>query len=500
MRPGTLIRLSLAGTRTDLLRVALTAFATMLATVAMLSSVTVARIGCDKAGEPLLLCGDRLLGTAGDSPQYSAHLLREPGLRPGVVFALMMLAVPVLALAAQATRIGAPARERRLAALRLAGATPGQTVNIAAGETGVAALVGAILGAGVFQLLRGWLHRPNPEGLLPLPTDVVLNPLVFVGVVLAIPLLAAATAALTLRSVAVGPLGVVRRTRTAKPRPWPAVLIAVGIAAFLLAATSVERLHWGSAANFALVAAGAIGSTLGTVLCVGWVCHSMGRIMQRSRRPSVLVAGRRLVTDPWSGSRAMGAMLAAAVFAGGAIAYRAYLDTDSRLQDEASRALAAANGEPYVDSGRDPFFTQTMSLVDTAIYVGIGLAALALVVAFTERIASRRQAYAALVATGVPRATIAQASLWQSLAPSVPAIALALFAGAAGMRAFAGDATRGTSSMGSVTIPAATATPPTPWEHLALFGAGALGLVLLTSLLSLAVLRPSTDIAELRAS
>jgi hypothetical protein len=411
-------------------------------------------------------------------------------------------------LAAQATRIGAPARERRLAALRLAGATPRQTINVAAGETGVAALAGAILGAGVFQLLRGWLHRPSPEGLLSLPTDVVLSPLVFVGVAVGIPLFAAAIAAFTLRSVAVGPLGVVRRTRTAKPGLWPALLIVIGVAAFALEEASVERLHWGSAAEFALVAAGALGSTLGVVMSVGWACHAIGRLMERSGRPSVLIAGRRLATDPWSGSRAMGAMLAAVVFGGGAIAFRAFFETQRRLEEEAGRAQYAAMGQPYPGWSGDPFFLQTMSLVDAAVYVAAGLAALALIVAFTERIASRRHAYAALVATGVPRATIARASLWQSLAPSVPAIALALCAGTAAMRAFAGDVQRGSSSLGwsdasgphEVTIPGATATPPIPWEHLALFGAGAVGLVLLTALLSVAVLRSSTNIAELRAA
>jgi FtsX-like permease family len=527
---GTLVRLSLASTKTDLLRVGLTAVATILATIAVLSAVTVMNISCTDMGERGVMasiggqtiaprCGDPRAGSAGWSQQYSANLLREPGLRPGVVFALLMLAIPVLALAAQASRIGAPARERRLATLRLAGATPRQTIYVAAGETGAAALVGTLLGAGVFLMLRWRLDHPDTEGRLALPTDVVLDPLWFVGIVLGIPLVAAGIAALTLRSVVVGPLGVVRRANAKRPTPWPALLIALGIGAFMLSSASVHQLHWGSAVETTLIAVGALCATIGTVLCVGWAGRTIGRLFERSGRPSVLIAGRRLVTDPWSGSRALGAMLAAAVFGGGAIAYRAHLQTQADLNAQADRAFSEMTGQAYVGH-TDPFFLQTMDLVDVAVYLGAALAALALVVAFTERIAGRRRAYAALVATGVPRGAIARASVWQSLAPAVPAIALAVAVGATAMFAFAGSVTAGGWGSGvcpdpdqsvcfgpsgdpsraiEIKVPTIAANPAIPWTAFGMFAASMLGLVLLTALLSLTVLRSSTDIAELRA-
>src|SRR4051794_41081912 len=52
----------------------------------------------------------------------------------GVVFGIALLMVPILALAVQALRVGSIARDRRLAALRLAGATPRDVRLVAAAE------------------------------------------------------------------------------------------------------------------------------------------------------------------------------------------------------------------------------------------------------------------------------------------------------------------------------------------------------------------------------
>src|SRR5690606_34331846 len=96
---------------------------------------------------------------AGYAYQYTHDLLVEPGLRPGVAFGLLLLCIPVLALAGQSARLGAPGRDRRLAQIRLAGATPRQAVAVAVAETGLAALAGtaavtAADAAGPVRLLR----------------------------------------------------------------------------------------------------------------------------------------------------------------------------------------------------------------------------------------------------------------------------------------------------------------------------------------------------------
>ena len=58
-----------------------------------------------------------------------ASYVTESGLRPGVVLAMFLLVVPVLALTVQALRVGSVARDRQMAALRLGGATPARSAQ-----------------------------------------------------------------------------------------------------------------------------------------------------------------------------------------------------------------------------------------------------------------------------------------------------------------------------------------------------------------------------------
>src|SRR4051812_29354754 len=74
-----------------------------------------------------------------------AGLLDQPGTRAGVIVGLLLLLVPVLGFLGQCTRIGAVHRDRRLARLRLAGASSAQVRRISALETGMASLLGSAL-------------------------------------------------------------------------------------------------------------------------------------------------------------------------------------------------------------------------------------------------------------------------------------------------------------------------------------------------------------------
>ena len=62
----------------------------------------------------------------------AAGLLDNPGERSGVIVTLLFLLVPVLGFLGQCTRVGAVHRDRRLAGLRLAGASANQVRRIAA--------------------------------------------------------------------------------------------------------------------------------------------------------------------------------------------------------------------------------------------------------------------------------------------------------------------------------------------------------------------------------
>src|SRR6185503_11870566 len=64
-----------------------------------------------------------------------------------------LLVMPVAVLAAAAGRLGAARREARLAALRLAGATPRQIIGMTAAEAAAVGGAGALAGATLYALL-----------------------------------------------------------------------------------------------------------------------------------------------------------------------------------------------------------------------------------------------------------------------------------------------------------------------------------------------------------
>ncbi|MFG2010639.1 FtsX-like permease family protein [Micromonospora sp. NPDC048868] len=507
MRPSTLVRLALAGTRTDTVRVALTALSAALATLVALAALTVLAIPTPPATADN---GNRW------SLQYANELLVEPGLRGGTAFALLLLMIPVLALAGQCARLGAPARDRRLAAFRLAGATPGQVTRIAVLEAGLASLLGTLAGASVHFAGRELLDRPDAQGRLALPTDVLPAPGALVAVLAGLPVVAALATALMLRRVSTTPFGVLRTHRRERgPRPWAGVLIGAGLAAFV-AVEPVTRLYDRRATDPpswlvpALLVSGGLAAMIGVVVGTGWISWTAGRMLHRyARGPAALLAARRLTADPWAGSRTFAALLAAVLLGAGAAGLREYFVAAGELSRRTGGGLA----------GDDGFYLRTMDLVDLAVAVAMLVAAGGLIVAVVEGITARRRAYAALVATGVPRPTLGRSIAWQSLAPAVPAVAVALAVGLLLARGLfrtptashydevcdataqlcADPATRARHTR-VVAMPDVTVPPDVPLEQLALLGAGALAGVLATVGVGLLFLRASTAVEELRTT
>ncbi|TDC82043.1 FtsX-like permease family protein [Micromonospora sp. KC606] len=475
MKPATLAGLALAGSRTDTVRVVLTALSATLATLAGLAALTVLAIPTP------ICCGDRNY-----SEQYSNALLREPGLRGGTAFALLLLTIPVLALAGQCARLGAPARDRRLAALRLAGATPGQVTWIAVAETGLASLLGTSVGLATYLGGRQLLHRPDEQGRLALATDVLPPTSVTAAVVIGLPLVAALASALLLRPVSTTPFGLVRTARRERPpRPWSALLIPLALAAF----TAVGPiLRWYEQRQQeppdlllpSLVGGGALAAMLGVVISAGWLSYVAGKLLHRyARGPAALLAAARLIADPWAGSRTFAALLATILLGAGAAGLRSWFHANNEL-------IRLSGGE--LNDGED-FYLGTMDLVDLAVTVAVMVASGGLVVALVEGIAARRRANAALVAAGVPRGTIGRSIAWQALAPTVPAVGLALAVGTLLARGL----------FPAPTMDGVTVTPDVPVPQLAWIGAGALAAVLITVGVGLLFLRASTAVEELRA-
>lgn len=341
-------------------------------------------------------------------------LLDNPGERSGVIATLLLLQVPVLGFLSQCARVGAVPGDRRLAGLRLAGASAGQVRRIAALDTGVACLVGSTV-ATVFFVLLLLGQWQNPPALAWVGIALVA---------LGVPVLGAGVSVLALRRVVASPLGWVRRTGPTSGRGTGWVFLgAVGllvIAALLAVANTTRDMPDSSSAGQApLTFCGALLAVgAGAVLLSGVVSKSTGRLLaSRTGNPAVLIAAERLREDPWAAARTHAAVFMGTVVGAGFIGVRQALIT---ILDE---------GQYWAEDRG--FYITGLNLTAAAILVGFALTLFALAVGTAESVATRRRGLAAQVAAGVPYEVLGRALLLETALPLAPSMLVSGLGGTA---------------------------------------------------------------------
>ncbi|MEV5429230.1 FtsX-like permease family protein [Streptomyces sp. NPDC052701] len=387
-------RLTRGSDRGEWWRITLTATGAALATGLALAAVTLASVR----------------GSVGVS--LAAGLLDAPGTRAGVIVGLLLLLVPVFGFLGQCARIGAVHRDRRLAGLRLAGASPWRVRRIAALETGPACLLGSVLAAvvSVLVLLRLW-DRPTA--------------LTWAGIALvtvAVPALGAATGALALRRVVASPLGWVRRVGPRTGRgpalAFLAGVLLIGVVALLaVTATSAGAPHRPDGKLPLTVLGLALVAGAGAVRLCGATAKLTGRLLgTRARSAATLIAAERLRDDPWAAARTHAAVLLVTVVGTGFLGVRHAL-------------LQSLDSQGHL-SGNRAFYTTGLDLTAAAIAVGLVITLSGLAVGTAESLATRRRGLAAQAAAGVPRAVLGRALLLETALPLAPAVLLAGAGGA----------------------------------------------------------------------
>ncbi|MES5821043.1 ABC transporter permease [Streptomyces sp. RG80] len=399
----------------------------------------------------------------------AAGLLDDPGTRSGVIVVLLLLLVPVLGFLGQCARIGAVHRDRRLAGLRLAGASAGQVRRIAALETGLACLLGSLLAtvASIVVLLGQWRE----------PTWLAWAGITVVA--LGVPVLGAAAGALALRRVVASPLGWVRRVRPRAGRgSWAlfagGVLLVAMVAMAALASTSSDMPHNSPTfVNGPLIVAGALLLVgVAAVGIVGATAGLTGRwLARRAGTAATLIAAERLRDDPWAAARTHAAALLVTVVGTGFVGVRQTLlaELNSRNPDELAADMS--------------YYTTGLNLVAAAIVATLVITLSGLAVGTAESLATRRRGLAAQTAAGVPQRVLGRALLLETALPLAPAL---LLGGAGGMVIGAGYG-RLIGNVPDVTPCAAVLVP---------FGIYAC--CLLAAATSLPLLRRSLNPAELR--
>jgi hypothetical protein len=367
-------------------RVTLTAVGAALATGFCLAALTIASL----RGQYSMALADGLLD--------------QPGQRAGAVLTLLLLLVPVLGFLGQCARIGAVHRDRRLAGLRLAGATPAQVRRIAALESCFACLVGSAAATvlSVVFLLCLWQSPPAA---------------VWAGIaviMIAVPALGALVSMLALRRVVASPLGWVRRVRPSGGRGPGLALLAATLVLLLTGLVIAPRGFGGFETTPLLVFTVVILTGLGAVWAVGATARLVGRLLaERTGNPATLIAAERLRDDPWAGARTHAAVLLVTVVGTAFVGVRQVLIADLTRRD---RDMLAE---------RLSFYTTGIDLTGAAILLALAITLSGLAVGTAESLATRRRGLAAQVAAGVPRSVLGRALLLETALPLAPAVTLA---------------------------------------------------------------------------
>lgn len=224
--------------------------------------------------------------------------------------AVALLLVPVVVLATAAGRLGASYRERRLAMLRLAHATPRQIIAMTALESAIGGAVGAVAGAIGYCLLLPVLAQVRYGIGGWFPAQLWVGVPILAAVVLAAILLTTLSAVSTLRKVATAPLGVAQQTDPKSTRRARLLLFAAisGCCALVATVGGLSRGMWLALLVLFIASFNIIGP---------WVVDRIGRLTGRfARRPALLLAARRLSDDPRSAWRTVSGLVLAGFVAG----------------------------------------------------------------------------------------------------------------------------------------------------------------------------------------
>ncbi|WP_149361357.1 FtsX-like permease family protein [Lolliginicoccus suaedae] len=302
--------------------------------------------------------------------------------------ASILVVIPCVTLGLAAARLGARKRDARLASMRLAGATPGDAAGMAMAEASIAGLLGALLGAGINAALLPVVALLPFQGEPFSIGELWVGPWILLASILGVPVLAAATSLLGLRSIAITPLGVAQRHA---PPPRGLILLVVSGGGLLLwtqaspAAAGITGLLIALAITFAML--NVVGPRI-----VALVGRAM---LARAGDAASLIAARRVLDAPAQAWRTVsGVAVASFVAAGTALL----------------TAIGSGNGEEQLMS--DLRLGVAFTLVAT-----FALAAISTALTQAAAILEHRELYVSLHHAGTPVAVMQAARSRQARGP-----------------------------------------------------------------------------------
>jgi hypothetical protein len=238
-----------------------------------------------------------------------------PYFRYAFLVGVLAVLFPLLILVGTATRLAAARREERYAAMRLVGATPRQISVVASVDAMVSALLGVLLGIGIFALVRPALANASLIGTRYFAFDVTPTTLDYVGMLVGVPIVSAIAALLSLRRVRISPLGVTRRVTPPAPSAWRVLPLVIGIGLFIGGLAITNKQSIGGPAY-----PGLLVTLVGLVIAGPWLTAQAARLFAWAvKGPSPLLAARRLADNPRAAFRTVSGLVLA-VFLGTIVA------------------------------------------------------------------------------------------------------------------------------------------------------------------------------------
>jgi hypothetical protein len=328
-----------------------------------------------------------------------------------VVIGTLLLAVPVLALVVQALRVGSVSRDRRMASLRLAGATPGDVRGIAALEAGAATLAGGLLAGPAYLVLWLFAGVLPPDGARLVDTPDAADALAWMALVpLAFVVGTLVGAAIHGRAV-IEPLGVRRRSRTAPPGRASLTLLIAGLVLAAAAFAGVMRAD-SDTNSLVLIVLTMLGLLLAAFAGGSRFVLACARRLANRRGADALLASRRLRADPRSPGRVAAVLLVCGIA----------LSLEGLIV-----AMQLREGGFDDDVA---FYLGGVGLATCVALVAALVAVLTLLIGAADALLDARRPLATLAAVGVDEQTILRSLSRQLSATAIPAIAFGALFGA----------------------------------------------------------------------
>ncbi|MFE1546624.1 FtsX-like permease family protein [Streptomyces sp. NPDC058718] len=251
------------------------------------------------------LIGAEHLGSFGASRSW--RQIVDPSTLDILRFTLgCIVLLPLVTFLFVCARLSGESRARRLAALRLVGLSVKDTMRVNAGESVVAAFVGAVLGVVGYLGINEVMARVGLPGLHWFPADGRPNGLTLVVCLVGSPSLAWVVGQLSARRAALSPINVRRTAERRPPSKYGTLLLipGLGVIGGYCLLSAMGRDPSGGSANAVLVPGAVLvtgaGLVLGLAPITAWLAR---RIATTAKSLPLALAMRRTEVEPGSSLR-----------------------------------------------------------------------------------------------------------------------------------------------------------------------------------------------------